>query len=193
MSDEILQPGFANPVAGAQSCFRAVLDAMARPGRVHEAGLDLTPPSPLAPATAAVLLTLLDYDTPVWLDTAAAASRTWIGFHCGAPIVPAIGASSFAVALTMPQLAALPTGTHEAPESAATLVLQVQAFGRGRTYLLAGPGLRVPALLSVDGLPADFASAWQENHALFPRGVDIVLCAGTQLAALPRSVALQEI
>ena len=45
---------------------------------------------------------------------------------------------------------------------------------------------------AVDGLPADFASAWQANHALFPRGVDIVLCAGTSLAALPRSVALQE-
>jgi alpha-D-ribose 1-methylphosphonate 5-triphosphate synthase subunit PhnH len=53
--------------------------------------------------------------------------------------------------------------------------------------------LRVPASLSVDGLPAGFASAWQENHALFPRGVDIVLCAGTSLAALPRSVALQEV
>ena len=59
--------------------------------------------------------------------------------------------------------------------------------------VLAGPGLRVPAVLAVDGLPAGFASAWQENHALFPRGIDIVLCAGTSLAALPRSVALQEV
>jgi alpha-D-ribose 1-methylphosphonate 5-triphosphate synthase subunit PhnH len=193
MTEDMLQPGFADPVAGAQSCFRAVLDAMARPGRIHEAGVDLTPPVPLAPATAAVLLTLLDYDTPVWLDQAAVAARAWIGFHCGAPIVPAIGACGFAVALALPDLATLPAGSHEAPESAATLVLQVNAFGRGRIYRLAGPGLREPVLLSVDGLPAGFASAWQENHALFPRGVDIVLCAGTSLAALPRSVALQEI
>jgi alpha-D-ribose 1-methylphosphonate 5-triphosphate synthase subunit PhnH len=193
MSDAMLQPGFADPVAGSQSCFRAVLDAMARPGRIHVAGTDLTPPAPLAPATAAVLLTLLDYDTPVWLDQAAAAVRAWIGFHCGSPIVPAVGACSFAVALALPELAMLPAGSHEAPENAATLILQVNAFGRGRTYRLAGPGLRTPALLGVDGLPAGFASAWQENHALFPRGVDIVLCAGTSLAALPRSVALQEI
>jgi alpha-D-ribose 1-methylphosphonate 5-triphosphate synthase subunit PhnH len=193
MSAVVLQPGFADPVAGAQSCFRAVLDAMARPGRIHQAGIGLTPPVPLAPATAAVLLMLLDYDTPVWLDPAAAAAREWIGFHCGAPIVPAIGACSFALALTLPELATLPAGSHEAPESAATLILQVNAFGCGRTYRLAGPGLRVPALLSVDGLPAGFASAWQENHALFPRGVDIVLCAGSSIAALPRSVALQEI
>lgn len=193
MNAVMLQPGFADPVAGAQSCFRAVLDAMARPGRIREAGTDLTPPAPLAPATAAVLLTLLDYDTPVWLDPAAAASCGWIGFHCGAPIVAAIGACSFAVALSLPELATLPAGTHEAPESAATLILQVNAFGRGRTYRLAGPGLRGPALLSVDGLPAGFARAWQENHTLFPCGVDIVLCAGTSLAALPRSVALQEV
>jgi alpha-D-ribose 1-methylphosphonate 5-triphosphate synthase subunit PhnH len=193
MSANMLQPGFADPVAGAQSCFRAVLDAMARPGCIREAGADLAPPAPLAPATAAVLLTLLDYDTPVWLDPAAAAAGAWIGFHCGAPIVAAIGACRFAVALSLPKLATLPAGTHEAPEDAATLVLQVNAFGRGRSYRLAGPGLRAPALLSVDGLPAGFASAWQDNHALFPRGVDIVLCAGTALAALPRSVALQEV
>jgi alpha-D-ribose 1-methylphosphonate 5-triphosphate synthase subunit PhnH len=193
MSADLLQPGFADPVAGAQSCFRAVLDAMARPGRIRELGTDLTPPAPLAPATAAVLLTLLDYDTPVWLDPAAAAACNWVGFHCGAPIVAAIGACSFAVALSLPDLATLPAGSHEAPETAATLILQISTLGRGRAYRLTGPGLGAPALLSVDGLPDGFASAWQENHALFPRGADIVLCAGTSLAALPRSVTLQEV
>jgi alpha-D-ribose 1-methylphosphonate 5-triphosphate synthase subunit PhnH len=193
MTANLLQPGFADPVSGAQSCFRAVLDAMARPGQIRTAGLDLTPPAPLAPATAAVLLTLLDYDTPVWLDADAAAAAAWIGFHCGAPIVASVAQCGFAVALSLPELASLPAGSHEAPESAATLILQVNGFGRGRTFRLAGPGLRVPDRLSVDGLPAGFANAWQENHALFPRGVDIVLCAGTSLAALPRSVALQAV
>jgi alpha-D-ribose 1-methylphosphonate 5-triphosphate synthase subunit PhnH len=193
MSENMLLPGFTDPVAGAQSCFRAVLDAMARPGRISDAGLNLTPPAPLAPATAAVLLTLFDYDTPVWLDEAAAAACTWIGFHCGAPLVSAIGECSFAVALAFPDLATLPAGSHEAPESAATLILQVAAFGHGRTYRLTGPGLREPALLSVEGLPTGFASAWQQNHARFPLGVDVVLCTGTSLAALPRSVALQEV
>jgi alpha-D-ribose 1-methylphosphonate 5-triphosphate synthase subunit PhnH len=193
MNAEILQPGFADPVTGAQACFRAVLDAMARPGQIGTLRTELTPPAPLAPATAAVLLTLLDYDTPVWLDSASATASAWIGFHCGAPIVPTIAACSFAVALSLPKLATLPAGSHEAPETAATLILQVKAFGSGRTYRLAGPGLRAPALLSVEGLPADFASAWQENHARFPCGVDIVLCAGTSLAALPRSVTLQEV
>ncbi len=138
-----------------------------------------------------MLLTLLDYDTPVWLDEAAEAARAWIGFHCGAPMVP-LAKCSFAVALALPELATVPPGSHEAPESAATLILQVNALGSGQTYRLAGPGLRAPAVLAVDGLPAGFASAWQDNHAMLPRGVDIVLCAGTSLAALPRSVMLRE-
>jgi alpha-D-ribose 1-methylphosphonate 5-triphosphate synthase subunit PhnH len=193
MSVTNLQPGFADPVAGAQACFRAVLDAMARPGRIHDAGIGLQPPAPLAPATAAVLLTLLDYDTPLWLDPAASAAREWIAFHCGAPIVADAAACGFGIALSLPPLASLPAGSHEAPESAATLVLQVAGLGRGRTFRLAGPGLREPATLAVDGLSDTFAAAWRDNHALFPRGIDIVLCAGTSLAALPRSVALQEV
>jgi alpha-D-ribose 1-methylphosphonate 5-triphosphate synthase subunit PhnH len=33
---------------------------------------------------------------------------------------------------------------------------------------------------------------WRRNHSLYPRGLDLVLCAGTTLAALPRSVAIEE-
>lgn len=184
--------GFTDPVVEAQACFRAVLDAMARPGRVHEIGSAVTPPDPLAPASAAVLLTLVDHETPLWLDHAALRAQEWIAFHCGARVVAEQAACAFAVALSMPPLEALPAGTHEIPESSATLILQVRAIGAGKRYRLSGPGLREPALLSVDGLPDDFAAAWQRNHALFPRGVDMILCAGSRLAALPRSVSVTE-
>jgi alpha-D-ribose 1-methylphosphonate 5-triphosphate synthase subunit PhnH len=185
-------PGFAEPVPDAQACFRAVLDAMARPGRIHEVGVGLTPPAPLAPASAAVLLTLVDHETPLWLDPDAAASREWIAFHCGAPVAAVPKACAFALALSLPDLAALPTGSHEAPESSATVILQARAFKSGRRFRLEGPGLHEPTVLAIDGLPDDFASVWQQNRALFPRGVDVVLCAGTQLAALPRSVTVRE-
>ena len=100
--------------------------------------------------------------------------------------------AAFAVALSLPDLAALPAGTHEAPEESATLILQIAALGTGARYRLSGPGLREPTLLAANGLPADFAAVWQRNHALYPRGVDIILCAGTTLAALPRSVSIEE-
>ena len=52
-------------------------------------GERLTAPAPLDPATAAVLLTLVDNETPLWLDPAVAAARDWLAFHCGASIVDA--------------------------------------------------------------------------------------------------------
>ena len=38
----------------------------------------------------------------------------------------------------------------------------------------------------------DFAAIWQRNHRLFPRGIDLILCAGNTLTALPRSIAIKE-
>ena len=191
MSAAIALPGFADPAGQAQATFRAVLDAMARPGQLRQAGEGLSVPAPLDRATAAVLLTLVDNETPLWLDPAAAPARDWLAFHCGAAITEAPGKAAFALALSLPDLSSLPAGSHEAPEISATLILQVAALGSGVSYRLSGPGLRAPSLLAVSGLPAGFALLWQQNHALFPGGVDIVLCAGTTLAALPRSVAIE--
>jgi alpha-D-ribose 1-methylphosphonate 5-triphosphate synthase subunit PhnH len=192
MSDTISLPGFADPVGEAQATFRAVLDAMARPGRLHKVGERLTAPAPLDQATAAVLLTLVDNETPLWLDATATPARDWLAFHCGAAIIEAAERAAFALALSMPDLAALPAGTHEAPEDSATLILQIATLGTGARYRLSGPGLREPAVMSAGGLPAGFAAAWQRNHAQYPCGVDIILCAGAVLAALPRSVSIEE-
>ncbi|HEY4174083.1 MAG TPA: phosphonate C-P lyase system protein PhnH, partial [Rhodopila sp.] len=74
-----LSPGFADSVADAQSCFRAVLNAMARPGHIHTVS-GVSAPAPLCNAAAAVLLTLADHETPLWLDPAAAPAATWITF-----------------------------------------------------------------------------------------------------------------
>jgi alpha-D-ribose 1-methylphosphonate 5-triphosphate synthase subunit PhnH len=185
-------PGFADPVHGAQTCFRAVLGALSRPGSLHLAGEGLRAPPPLAPATAAVLLTLVDADTPLWLAPEFAAACDWIAFHCGAAIVPLAGDAAFAVAPVMPDLATLNCGSDEIPEDGATLVLQVRGFDRGMRLTLAGPGLAAPATLLVDGLPDRFVAAWEANHALYPRGVDLILCAGNTLTALPRSVRITE-
>ena len=186
-----LQPGFAEPVAQAQTCFRALLDAMARPGSLHEAGVGLDPPAPLAPATAAILLTLVDAETPLWLDDAAREAWPWLAFHCGATRAEP-GTAAFLCGLDMPRLAELDPGTDAGPENSATLVLQVPALGIGPSYRFSGPGLRAPTLLRLAELPQDFTLQWAANHALFPRGMDLILCAGTQLCALPRSIRVEE-
>jgi alpha-D-ribose 1-methylphosphonate 5-triphosphate synthase subunit PhnH len=187
-----LLPGFADPVLDAQRCFRAVLEAMSRPGRVLRAGAGLAPPAPLCPAAGAVLLTLADADTPLWLD-AGAAVESWARFHCGCPVVAEPGAALFALACgAPPPLAALEAGTDEDPHRSATLILQVTALEPGAVWRLTGPGIEREHRLRVEGLPAGFLAAWRANRARFPRGVDVILCAGERLAALPRTVAIAE-
>jgi alpha-D-ribose 1-methylphosphonate 5-triphosphate synthase subunit PhnH len=185
-----LSPGFADPVADAQSCFRAVLDAMARPGQVRSV-TGVSAPAPLCDASAAVLLTLADQETPLWLDPDAAPARRWIAFHTGAPVVPPPQAM-IGMALWLPDLTAFSNGTDEMPETSATLVVQVTSLTTGRRFALEGPGLREPRILAIDGMPTDFAARWERNHALYPRGIDLILCAGNRLTALPRSVTIRE-
>jgi alpha-D-ribose 1-methylphosphonate 5-triphosphate synthase subunit PhnH len=187
-----IEAGFADPVHDAQTCFRAVLDAMAHPGRIAQAS-GVIAPVPLGAAAGAVLLTLVDHETPLWLDADAMPARRWIEFHCGAHVMAEPDTCAFALGLALPDLARLPAGTHESPETSATVICQVAAFGIGPGFRLSGPGLREPGLLNVKGLPRDFVTIWRRNHALFPCGIDLILCAGDQLTALPRSVAIEEV
>lgn len=184
-------PGFVDPVTDAQQCFRALLDAFSRPGSLNWIGDTLTPPEPLSPAAAAVLLTLVDVDTPIWLDPKFASTKPWIAFHCGAPSCAVPRDAAFNLAQRLPEFSQLNAGSDEAPGDAATLILQVPGFGRGQKLRLAGPGLRTTGLLEVDGLPVDFVDQWQENHKLYPRGIDLILCSGTAIAALPRSILIE--
>ncbi len=188
---EPLPAGFADPVHDSQRAFRALLDAMSHPGRIVTVA-DLSPPRPLHRATAAVLLTLVDHETRLWLDPAAAAARPWITFHCGAPIVDNPGHAAFAMALSFPDLTRFHPGTHEEPETAATLICQVAGLDSGPSFRLSGPGLREPATIHITGAPADFPALWAANHASFPRGIDLILCAHDRMLVLPRTVMIQE-
>ncbi len=195
MSDD-LAPGFADPVLDSQRCFRALLEAMSRPGTIVVAGE--AAPAPLAPATAAVLLTLVDGDVPLWLDAAAASVWPWLRLHCDAVPAATSAEARFVCALAapssgLPDLATLEAGSDAAPEDGATVVLQLPALGEGAAFRLSGPGIEDATTLRVRGLPPDFARRWADNHALYPRGVDLVLCAGNRLCALPRSVRVEDV
>ena len=186
------RPGFADPVLDAQACFRAVLDAMARPGTLHEAGAGLTPPDGLDRATAAVLLTLIDAETFLHASAPFASAHDWIAFHCGVAATAPESSAAFVLTDRLPALDQLAGGSDEAPETSATIILQVRGFASGSRLRLSGPGLRVPMLLAVDGLPDDFIARWRVNRRQFPRGVDLLLCAGGQITALPRTVSVEE-
>ena len=187
-------PGCADPVLSAQSAFRAIMDATARPGSIRSIEGIASAPAPLSAGAAAVALTLLDQDTPVWLDARLAAVPQlgdWLRFHTGAPIVADASRSAFAFvgsAAQLPQFDAFNPGTPEYPDRSTTLVLQVESFTLGSPLALSGPGIRGRQFFRAAPLPADFAERLAANRALFPRGVDLLLVCGDAVAALPRSV-----
>jgi alpha-D-ribose 1-methylphosphonate 5-triphosphate synthase subunit PhnH len=191
-----IAPGFSDSVLGAQSVFRGVMDALARPGTVHAVTGLATAPPPLSPSAAAIALALADYDTPVWLDSPLAAApdvAAWLRFHTGAPVTadPARAAFAFvADPANAPPFEAFAQGTPEYPDRSTTLVLQVARFGAGARVGLSGPGIAGSREFSAEPLPDDFAQRLAENRALFPRGVDLLFATADQVAALPRSVRL---
>jgi alpha-D-ribose 1-methylphosphonate 5-triphosphate synthase subunit PhnH len=189
-----MRSGFADPVLDSQRAFRGVLDAMAHPGRVVTVDGPAGPP-PLAPAATAVCLALLDFDTPLWLDASAATVEavSYLRFHCGVPIVETPGAARFALSADPGALASLDAfdaGTDERPDLSATLVLQVAGLGDEGGRRLRGPGIAGTTRLTVGGAPWLW-DAVRVNGARFPRGVDVLLCAGARLAALPRTVRVE--
>jgi alpha-D-ribose 1-methylphosphonate 5-triphosphate synthase subunit PhnH len=181
-------PGFADPVLDAQATFRAVLEAMSRPGRVQTVVPPPEAPPGLSPAAAAVLLTLVDATTPLRL-AAGAEAESWVRFHCGCPLQRDGAAFVLDPAATLLDLEA---GTDEEPERGATLILEVAGLEEGQGWRLSGPGIRAEHRLHVVGAPPEFVADWARNHARFPRGVDAILCAGTRIAAVPRSVRIEE-
>ncbi len=187
----MITPAFADPVRDAQQCFRAVLEAMSRPGRVQRLPPGFAPPPGLDPATAAVLLTLADAETPLHHDAGNAADA-WLRFHCGSPAAAPERAAFVLATAAPPALALLDAGSDEEPERGATLILQVASLTEGRGWCLSGPGIEARHRLAVAGLPADFLPQWQARRGLFPRGVDVVLCAGHDIAALPRTTLIEE-
>src|SRR5262249_41250997 len=132
-------PGLADPTLDSQRTFRSVLEAVSRPGRIVDVAASVPPPAPLHPATAALCLTLLDVDTPLWLDDAAARPEVveWLKFHCGMPVTTDPSSAVFALIAdgsTLPALSTFNAGTAEHPERSATLIVQVRALigGAGR-------------------------------------------------------------
>ena len=191
-----MRRGLADPVADSQAIFRAVLDAMAHPGRIVEVPRPPEVPPPLDAATAAVCLALVDFETPLWLDDAGRTGEVveYLRFHCGAEIVAAPEGASFAVVVdgtSAPGLDAFDGGTDEEPQRSATVIVQVDGLDHGGDCRLTGPGIANEVWLSAGVLTRGFWASVQDNHGRFPRGVDLVLVAGTRIVALPRTTRVE--
>jgi alpha-D-ribose 1-methylphosphonate 5-triphosphate synthase subunit PhnH len=213
---EPLSPAFADPVHDAQATFRALLQAMSGPGTTVALPVQLpgAQAAGLCPALAALVLTLCDVDTPLHWPALSPAGRAWLRFHVGAPLLgdradhadgangadtaasadaadaaaaATLATARFVVALdTSPALALLDSGSDEAPETSATLLLRLPRLDGGTPLQWRGPGIERPLTVALP-VPASFWADWRAQHARFPLGIDVIATDGRHLLALPRT------
>ena len=191
-----LPGGFADKVLSAQSTFRSVMDAMARPGSIQRIASAAGTPPAMMRGTAAIALTLFDHDTPIWLDSKMSATPDvgkWLKFHTSAPVVADSSISSFALVgdpQNLPALDRFAFGSSEYPDRSTTMILQVESLNDGPVLELQGPGIDGAAVLRASIRPRDLFERLSINAALFPRGIDVVLVHDDCIVAIPRTTQL---
>ena len=185
---------FAEPVLESQRLFRTFLRVMAEPGRLQSFSLPTIPVSPLSPATVAICLTLLDYETPIWVQPLLRNLQVmdFLRLYCGCPITEDPRRARFALIgdpQTMPAFSAFNTDESEYLDRSTTLIIQVLALEEAGGPQLSGPGAATGGLL-VTGVERNFWNQWHVNRRLSP-GVDIVFAATDRIAALPRTTRVE--
>ena len=191
-----LPAGFADKVLSAQSTFRSVMDAMARPGSVQRIAVAVGAPAAMMRGAAAIALTLFDHDTPLWLDPLMSGTpdvTKWLKFHTGAPVIADSSICSFALigdARALPGLDRFGFGSNEYPDRSTTLVLQVDSLTQGPAFELRGPGIDGTTVLQAAIQPTDLFERLAVNQALFPRGIDVMLVHDDTIVAIPRTTRL---
>jgi alpha-D-ribose 1-methylphosphonate 5-triphosphate synthase subunit PhnH len=191
-----LPAGFADKVLSAQSTFRSVMDAMARPGSIQRIASAAGAPAAMMRGTAAIALTLFDHDTLIWLDAQMSATpdvAKWLKFHTSAPVTADSSIASFALIgdpENLPSLDRFAFGSNEYPDRSTTLILQVESLTDSPIVELQGPGIDGMAALRASIRPRDLFERLAINAALFPRGIDVVLVHDDTIVAIPRTTRL---
>lgn len=195
--DTLIGAGFADLVFQSQGVFRALLAAFSEPGLPRDVGHAVEAPAGLEPATAVALLTLADYETPIWLPAALrdGPAGAWLRFHCGAALVDDPAKAAFAVidgAALEPKLAAFNAGDDQFPDRSTTVLVQCAGLEGGEAVTLEGPGIPGRRGVAPAGLRPDFWVEVADNASLYPLGVDLLLLHGAQALGLPRSTQIVE-
>lgn len=180
----------------SQRVFRALLDALAHPGRSYELPADIRGRAPMA---VVPLLALADLEVTVAVEPDPDGWAAALTLATGAPARSLTDAEWIAF-LEPPGadvLATLDRGSAYAPERGTRIVIaagsltapgESEASGGATVVRLTGPGVDGHATFAVDGIDGDMFGALARINAEFPAGIDtwLVTDDGT-VVAIPRS------
>jgi alpha-D-ribose 1-methylphosphonate 5-triphosphate synthase subunit PhnH len=178
----------------AQQVFRAVLEALARPGTAMT-----LPPGPLETVAPAVVpvLALADLGTGICvLEKEGDRTGDAVATATSAPLWPAELARLVAAVrpVTAEEVRSFCRGTALAPEDGALVSLAVaDVTGGQRRWRLTGPGIAERATLAPRGLPGGFVAARADAVAAYPAGIDVLLVTDDgRVVGLPRTTTITE-
>lgn len=168
-----------------QQNYRALLDAMSRPGSVSNIGCGDNDKPYLA-----VLATLLDGAVSLADPQQLLKDQDW-------PLLQAkfrdlanadyLLFEGSQVTAVQPKLGTLPN-----PEDSSTLIIHVQSLTQGNLRLrLSGPGVNGTTDVAIDGLHHDWITQRADWVCAFPLGVDIILVDQDAVMALPRTTRVE--
>lgn len=198
LNQEKILTGFKSPVFDSQATFRSLLRANSFPGRIEEVSVQLEAPVKMDRATAAVCLTLLDYDVKPWLDAEIATTETlsFLNFHCGCPISQSPDQADFALIADLAALEDLSVfniGSSELPDRSATLIIQTSSISNDADALtLTGPGIKKIQNLKIADVTSTFWQQRREMADFFPQGLDLIFVSDRQICAIPRSTIVED-
>ena len=186
-------PTMSVPAQEEQATFRALLDAMARPGTVHS-----LPPRRVEDGewggALLVLQALLDHEVTFHVLSEQSLPHEQLLRRTGARSA-ALEQADFVLARGGGAVAAIEEareGGFEEPERSATVIVLADSLdGDGVALTLSGPGIESTALLTVENVPVAAFEALRSRTVTFPQGVDVILVDTTgHVAAVPRSTRI---
>jgi len=177
-----------------QRAFRALLDAMSRPGTIH--ALPQARPADGAWGSALIVMqALLDHEVTFAVEADDRSVHEQILRRTGARS-EALAAAGYVLAdgaHALDVIEMVSEGYFEEPERSATVIIRVDAIGEGALRaVLSGPGVQTVQPLQVGGLSAAALRALIERNAGYPTGIDTILVDPQgRIACLPRTTRIE--
>lgn len=196
MPQQAIAQGFTDLTHQSQQSFKAIMDAMAQPGKIYDAPHKVDNAGALNPVAAMTALTLCDAETLIYLDEAlnTTETRQFLAFHTGAATTSDPQKAQFAFLSSADALEGdhnFNMGNHEYPDQSTTVIIAVNDLANQAGATLSGPGIETSRTIASSSLNQQFWQQAEANNAEYPLGIDHIFVTETQLAALPRSTKIK--
>ena len=190
-----MRKGFMVEAHESQAIFRRLLTAMAHPGTLMESPVEINSPGELHSAAGAILLALLDDETPLWSNLRTGSEEIkWLRFHTGASATLNPKNALFALETSWENLndpTCFYPGSAMSPETATTLIVQTPDILSTGGLSLTGPGIETRTTLHIEGVNTSFFHNRKKLKNQCPLGVDMVFVSHTTFVAIPRTISIE--